>query len=104
MCSRVLNITFDCADARAQAMSWAAVTGWVAHEQDGNPGHVEYAVFPPAGSVMPRMYFTTGSEPKVAKNRLHLDLIPPGDDQKAELVRLTNLGARVLEDQPAGVS
>jgi predicted enzyme related to lactoylglutathione lyase len=104
MYSRILNITFDCADARAQAMFWSAVTGWTAREQDDTPGHVEYAVLPPAGSGMPRMYFTTVAESKVDKNRLHLDLIPPGDDQQAELARLTGLGATVLTDQPAGVS
>jgi predicted enzyme related to lactoylglutathione lyase len=104
MYSRILNITFDCADARAQAMFWAAVTGWTADERDATLGHVEYAVLPPADSGMPRMYFTTVAEPKKAKNRLHLDLIPPGDDQQAELARLTGLGATVATDQPAGVS
>jgi hypothetical protein len=38
------------------------------------------------------MYFTTVPEPKTAKNRLHLDLIPPGDDPQQELTRLTGLG------------
>jgi len=104
MYARILNITFDCADARAQATFWAAVTGWTAHEQNGNPGHVEYAVVPPAGSVTPRIYFTTVPEPRVAKNRIHLDLLPPGDDKQAELARLCGLGATVLEDQPPGVS
>jgi predicted enzyme related to lactoylglutathione lyase len=104
MYARIFNITFDCADARAQALFWAGVTGWTAREQDGNPGHVEYAVLPPADSGMPRMYFTTVGEPKAAKNRLHLDLLPPSDDQLAELARLTDLGATVLADQPPGVS
>jgi predicted enzyme related to lactoylglutathione lyase len=98
----ILNITFDCADARAQATFWAAVTGWTAQERDAAPGHVEYAVAPPSG--MPRMYFTTVPEPKPAKNRIHLDLIPPGDDQQAEVARLTGLGATVADDQPPGVS
>ncbi len=102
MYARILNITFDCGDAGAQARFWAAVTGWTVHEQSGNPGHIEYAVVPPAGSGMPRMYFTTVPEPKAAKNRIHLDLIPPGDDQQTELARLIDLGATVLEDQPAG--
>jgi predicted enzyme related to lactoylglutathione lyase len=103
MYARILNITFDCADARAQAMFWAAVTGWTAREQDSTPGHVEYAVVPPTGSDMPRLYFTTVAEAKVKKNRVHLDLIPPGDDQQAELARLRGLGAAVLEEQPPGV-
>ena len=102
MHARILNITFDCADARAQAMFWAAVTGWTAQERDTTPGHVEYAVVPPAPGV-PALYFTTVPEHKAAKNRIHLDLIPPGGDQRAELARLTRLGARVLGDQPRGV-
>jgi catechol 2,3-dioxygenase-like lactoylglutathione lyase family enzyme len=103
MHASILNITFDCADAKAQATFWAAVTGWTAQERDATPGHVEYAVVPPAPAT-PRLYFTTVTEPKLAKNRIHLDLIPPGGDQQAELARLAGLGARVLEDQPPGAS
>jgi predicted enzyme related to lactoylglutathione lyase len=103
MYASILNITFDCADARAQALFWAAVTGWAAEERDGTPGHAEYAVVPP-GECTPQLYFTTVPEPKTAKNRLHLDLIPPGDDPRAELARLLGLGATVLDTQPPGVS
>ena len=98
MHASILNITFDCADANAQAMFWAAVTGGTAHERDATPGHVEWVVIPVSGT--PRLYFTTVPEPKLAKNRLHLDLLPPGDDQRAEVARLTGLGARVLDQQP----
>jgi predicted enzyme related to lactoylglutathione lyase len=101
MYARILNITFDCADARAQAAFWAAVTGWTAQECDATPGHVEYAVTPPSPGP-PRLYFTTVPEPKRSKNRIHLDLVPPGD-QQAELARLTDLGATVLDAQPPGV-
>jgi predicted enzyme related to lactoylglutathione lyase len=97
----ILNITLDCADARAQASFWAAALGWTAREQDDVPGHVEYLVESPAGRF-PRLYFTTVPEPKTTKNRLHLDLIPPGDDPQQELTRLTGLGATVLDDQPPG--
>jgi predicted enzyme related to lactoylglutathione lyase len=102
MHARILNITFDCADARAQALFWAAVTGWTALECDATPGHVEYAVVP-AGEGLPRLYFTTVPEPKQAKNRLHLDLIGSDDETKAELARLLSLGATVADGQPPGV-
>ena len=102
MYASILNITFDCASAQAQATFWAAVTGWTAVQRDATPGHVEYAV-EPAGGAMPRLYFTTVPEPKPAKNRVHLDLMPPGDDQESEIARLLALGARVLDDQPPGV-
>lgn len=101
MYASILNITFDCADARAQAAFWAAVTGGTPHERDASPGHVEYAVVPPSPGP-PRMYFTTVPERKQVKNRIHLDLLPPGDDQQAELARLVGLGARVLDTQPPG--
>lgn len=103
MHSTILNVTFDCADARTQAMFWAAATGGSAHERDAAAGHAEYVVVPPAAGV-PRLYFTTVREPKLAKNRVHLDLIPPGEDQQTELARLVRLGATVLADQPPGVS
>jgi predicted enzyme related to lactoylglutathione lyase len=103
MYASILNITIDCADARAQAMFWAAVTGWSAQERDATPGHVEYAVVPPSPGT-PRLYFVTVPEPKRAKNRIHLDLVPPGGDQQAELARLTSLGARVADGQTPGAS
>ncbi|MGH3208013.1 MAG: VOC family protein, partial [Trebonia sp.] len=58
-----------------------------------------YLVESPAGSF-PRLYFTTVPEPKITKNRLHLDLIPGGDDPQQELSRLVGLGATVLDNQP----
>jgi catechol 2,3-dioxygenase-like lactoylglutathione lyase family enzyme len=101
MYASILNITFDCTDARAQALFWAAVTGWTAAERDATSGHVEFAVVPP-GDATPRLYFTTVPEPRTAKNRVHLDLIPPGDDPRAEVARLLDLGATVADSQPAG--
>lgn len=91
MYASILNITVDCADATAQATFWAAVTGWTAQERDATPGHVEYAVEPPAPGG-PRLYFTTVPELKTVKNRIHLDLLPPGDNQQAEVARLTRPG------------
>jgi predicted enzyme related to lactoylglutathione lyase len=99
----ILNITFDCADAGAQAAFWAAVTGWAAEQRDSTPGHVEYRVGPPDGSS-PRLYFTTVPERKAAKNRVHLDLLPPDGEPRDELARLVSLGAVIAADQPAGAS
>jgi predicted enzyme related to lactoylglutathione lyase len=97
----ILNITVDCADAAAQATFWAAVTGWTVTLQDSTPGHVEYCVAPPGGGL-PRLYFTTVPEPKAAKNRLHLDLLPPDGDPREELTRLLGLEAVIAADQPPG--
>ena len=99
MHASIHNITFDCADAKAQAMFWAAVTAGTAEERDATPGHIEWVVLPTVAGT-PRLYFTTVPEPKTGKNRVHLDLLPPGDDQQAEVARLTGLGARVAGGQP----
>ena len=41
------------------------------------------------------------AEPTEGKVRLHLDVAPPaGGDQRAEIDRLTGLGARVLDEAP----
>jgi hypothetical protein len=100
MKSSILNITFDCADARSQALFWAAATGGTATEQDATPGHVEYTVVLP-GAGVPRLYFTTVPERKLIKNRVHLDLVPNGD-QASGVARIVALGATAAGGQPAG--
>ncbi len=61
-CASILNVTFDCANARAQAEFWAAGTGWTAQERDVTPGHIEYAVVPSSEGT-PALYFTTVISP-----------------------------------------
>ena len=100
--SVVLNITFDCADPGTVARFWASVTGWVLRAQDTSPGHEEYSVGPPAWGGA-RLYFVAVDEPKVAKNRLHLDMVPRDGSQQQEIARMVQLGASVLADQPPGV-
>ena len=50
----------------------------------------------------PKLGFQKVDDPTPGKNRLHLDLIPPGDGPQQELDRLVGLGATVLDDQPPG--
>jgi hypothetical protein len=102
MSSTVLNVTFDCADPGAIARFWSAVTGWPVHEEGTWDGHEEYSVGPPAeGGV--RLYFVGVPEPKIVKNRLHLDVVPRGHRQQEEIARLVRLGASVAGDQPVDV-
>jgi predicted enzyme related to lactoylglutathione lyase len=101
MRSTILNVTFDCANPGSVARFWSAVTGWTLHEEDLQPGHQEYSVGPPAEDGI-RLYFVGVPEPKTIKNRIHLDLIPPGDQQQ-EIARLVELGASVADSQPDGV-
>jgi predicted enzyme related to lactoylglutathione lyase len=101
MSSTILNVTFDCADPGTIARFWAAVTGWTLHEEDLQPGHQEYSAGPSAEDGI-RLYFVGVPEPKIVKNRIHLDLLPPGDQQR-EIARLVKLGASVADAQPVGV-
>ena len=38
--------------------------------------------------------------PERIKNKIHIDLLPSGGDQAAELARLSSLGAREIGGQP----
>ena len=72
---------------------WGEAIGWpVVYDQDG-----DVAIRAPEG----RGPFITFGPPGIAKsgkNRLHLDLAPhAGDDQAAEVARLTALGARTID-------
>jgi predicted enzyme related to lactoylglutathione lyase len=88
----VQALCIDAADPSALARFWQEVLGWrITIEQDA-----EVFLEPPAGSpqdgVAPDLLFSREPEPKVSKNRLHLDLRPA--DQDAEVLRLEGLGAR----------
>lgn len=109
----IRNITFDCAEPHRLAAFWAAALGYDVEAED--PTYIqalrdhgqadrleaEAAVAPPDG-VGPRLYFNRVPEPKVVKNRVHIDI--NAVDMDAEVQRLTALGARVLRrlDQTTG--
>jgi len=99
--SAILNITFDCRDARAVAEFWSAVTGYTKQEE-GQPENRYWAVTP-ADGAWPRLVFVTVPEEKAIKNRLHLDIVPTDRTQQQEVDRLVRLGATVVDDRrPAG--
>ena len=98
MSSLVLNITFDCLDARSVAQFWGTVTGYP-NELQHQPGNVYWVVGPPDGSL-PRLVFVTVPEKKSTKNRVHLDLLPKdAASQEEEVARLVDVGARVVDDR-----
>jgi hypothetical protein len=91
MAATLFAVVVDCADPRAQAEFWSAA---LEHDLvERNTG--EYLVHGPPGGPTP-LYFMHVPEPKVGKNRLHLDVVTEGslDD---EVVRLTGLGAHLVE-------
>jgi catechol 2,3-dioxygenase-like lactoylglutathione lyase family enzyme len=90
-------VAFDCADAAALARFWADVLG----RQVAEDSTAEHAVLLAGDEDTsgPPITFNKVPEPKIVKNRLHLDLISGTFD--AETERLLSLGARRLRDLQA---
>jgi catechol 2,3-dioxygenase-like lactoylglutathione lyase family enzyme len=92
---RIQCLCVDSAHPSKSADFWEAALGWRRTHDTGN----EVVLEPPAGSpedgVAPDLLFLRVPEPKMAKNRLHLDLRPA--DQAAEVARLEALGARRVD-------
>ncbi|WP_405057957.1 VOC family protein [Kribbella sp. NBC_01505] len=124
-----LHIVFDCADPDRVARFWMAALGgydFPVPVPDGFAGWEEWADAqgipveqrPTARTLVdkvrdrPDIFFLQVPEPKVVKNRLHLDIKVAlglsGDDRRtaidAEVERLTGLGATVVRraDEPDG--
>lgn len=97
MYSAILNVTFDCHDPQAVAAFWSAVTGYPV-ERVSSPGN-EHWVAGPLNDGWPRLVFVKVSEPKVVKNRVHLDVLPVARDQGGEVERLLRLGAKIVDDR-----
>jgi predicted enzyme related to lactoylglutathione lyase len=95
--SSILNVTFDCHNPRVVAKFWSDVTGY-SLEEVNTPGDDYWVASSPDGQL-PRLVFVSVPEKKVVKNRVHLDLIPPGGNQESELARLFGLGASIVDDR-----
>jgi predicted enzyme related to lactoylglutathione lyase len=85
-------VTFDCGNAAELAAFWAAALRW-----DVSPGAT--STFASVGGPnrpqgAPALLFFAVDEPKIAKNRNHVDLHT--NDLDGELTRLVGLGATVL--------
>jgi hypothetical protein len=87
-----MELTLDCNDLEILATFWSAAL----HYDRSLPDLEGYvALEPPAGEGIP-LTLQRVPEPKLTKNRLHLDLLV--EDVEAEVNRLLRLGARRLED------
>jgi hypothetical protein len=84
-------ICIDTTDPVPLARWWAELLGWRLTHQDDD----EVVLEPPAGSpedgVSPGILFLRVPEPKLVKDRLHIDLRP--EDQAAEVARAEAMGA-----------
>lgn len=95
MATRLYSVIFDAADVRAQARFWATATGWpITYETDD-----EVALAPredDAGRREPGVILEFGrvNDPKVTKNRVHIDLNSRSTAEQQEIVdRLVAHGA-----------
>jgi predicted enzyme related to lactoylglutathione lyase len=85
-----LQVTIDCADPVALADFWSAALGYVHHGSQG-----PYVSIVDRERRHPQLVFQRVDEPKVGKDRIHLDVYV--DDVTAEVARLSQLGAQVAE-------
>jgi catechol 2,3-dioxygenase-like lactoylglutathione lyase family enzyme len=94
MPTRAVHIVIDATDPSALAAFWAAALGWEVAEDEPD----EVVVWPsgfsyPNPAALP-LVFVPVPEPKVGKNRLHLDLATTSEQhQAAEVERMLALGA-----------
>jgi len=84
------TVVVDAADPQRLADFWSAVLEWDVVDRDDD-GAIEIG---PSEQRHLTLLFQPIPEPKVGKNRLHIDLNPRGAEQPAELERLLALGAR----------
>lgn len=85
----IAAVVLDSADPPGLAPFWAAATGWPIA---GTRGGMATLTRPGGGG--PRLELVKVDDPKLVKNRVHLDVAPyAGDEQAAEVARLRALGA-----------
>ena len=91
------NVVIDCTDHDVVLRFWAAALGW-----ERVPVNDQFvALRPPRGSDAPfALLFQKVPEPKVVKNRVHIDF--DAGDMEAEVGRLVELGATVVAERRLG--
>ncbi len=95
---RIGNVTFDCDDVLKGGAFWAEALRRTLDPGSG-PAFASIGGDDPARTE-PAWYFEKVPEPKVAKNRMHLDLVDP---DPSAVDRLVALGASIVgEHQIAG--
>jgi len=107
--ARIRDVVFDCRHPASLARFWAAaldgyaVAPYDEAERDrlraagiDDPEDDPTVLVEPVAGGTPRLWFQLVPEPKIAKNRVHLDLACA--DVRAEAGRLTGLGARMLAE------
>lgn len=109
-----VQVTFDAADAHRLARFWAEALRYEKEDHsalvaqllatgrlrpddvvvdEGRQAFRDVAACRDPAGIGPRLFFQNVPEPKVAKNRVHLDLNIGRDGVEAEAARLLGLGA-----------
>jgi hypothetical protein len=92
-----VHIVVETADPARLARFWAGALGWPA-PADGDPAVIGPPASDPAQQGQLPLVFVPASEPKTAKNRVHLDLASHSEAHQADLVaRLEARGARRID-------
>ena len=99
MAVRIDTVTFDCADPMPVARFWAGALGF---DVDPDSDQEGASITDPSGRSG-GLYFQPVPEPKVVKNRVHIDL-RPDDSMAGQVDRLRELGATVVERVDEGGS
>jgi catechol-2,3-dioxygenase len=99
MTNSLYAVTLDCSDAPALARFWADVLGLQVAE---NATAEHAALLADGAARAPRIIFNKVPEPKIVKNRVHLDIM--SDTFEAEAERLLSLGAQKLNEVESGKS
>jgi predicted enzyme related to lactoylglutathione lyase len=95
MTIRLAEVAVDAGDPPALARWWADALGWTVTLEEPDQVVVEPAG--PDGLGLP-LVFAPVADPKVVKNRVHLDLRSASAEHQAETVaRLTGAGARPVD-------
>lgn len=90
MAAALTEIVIDCLDPQKIAEFWSAVLDWPLQKTDnGDLWLSATGDF----TARPFIVFEPVTEPKMVKDRIHLDINPHGCDQAEELERLLALGA-----------
>jgi predicted enzyme related to lactoylglutathione lyase len=91
-----LVVVIDCARLERAALFWCSMLGYVRESDAPEDGH--YQTLIPANGIGIEVLLQRVPEPKVAKNRVHLDLRTA--DLEAEVERARAAGASVVTGEP----
>jgi hypothetical protein len=103
MACRFTELVIDCHDHDLVGRFWADVLGYEVVDRADGPTEWYVELAGPPGSG-PTLLVARGSDEKVGKNRLHIDVNATDREQEAEVERILALGATRVDigqgDQP----